>query len=107
MIMLIQVAGFLAWVPGIWLFLVKPRGSEAERDGALLLVVASGAFAIADALRRIWPSFGIQVAAFIFWLWFWWRRRKKGRARQWLGEKSRMLRDALVRRQREATVPVR
>jgi Flp pilus assembly protein TadB len=62
--------------------------------------------AITDIMNGLWlalifASANIALAAFLWWL----SRRKRKRAQAALGAKSRALRDALVRRAREAAKP--
>lgn len=52
-----------------------------------------------------WASVAAAVNCAIGLFLYWWNRRRRGRVRAWAGEKWRHLRDALVRRQREAVRP--
>ena len=64
------------------------------------------AFTVASALRHQWLLAGWFAALTALVIWSHRRnRRKRKRARALLGAKSRQLRDALVRKQRELTRP--
>ena len=68
----------------------------------------NGVFAIADLLDGIWQIAILHALMSAICLWAWWHKRKRRRrALAWLGSKSRALRDALVRKVREARQPRR
>lgn len=53
-----------------------------------------------------WGALGLTVGYIVYFAWFWWRHRGgQDRAAKLLGAKSRAIRDALVRRAREASHP--
>jgi len=52
-----------------------------------------------------WPAAAMLAALAAWWAWQWWNRRRKSRAKAWLGAKSKAVRDALVRKLREARKP--
>jgi hypothetical protein len=68
------------------------------------LVAAIATAAVFAALGHLGPAlfFAGEVISFAWWLW---RNRKRDRAASLIGEKTRALRDALVRRAREAAKP--
>jgi hypothetical protein len=79
------------------------------REGARELLLGAGNLLIgASAAVSGAPQGGaIPLVLGVLLLWMWWNRRGgKKRAREALGEKSRALRDALVRVMRERAVPV-
>jgi membrane protein implicated in regulation of membrane protease activity len=71
-----------------------------------LLVVGNVLIGFADILNGVWQwsILSFAVAAVMAWLW-WHRRKRRKRAGDALGAKSRALRDALIRRTRQAAKP--
>lgn len=82
----------------------KPRGWRDCSSG--LLIAGNATIGLADIFNGAWPwsLASFACAAVLAWLW-WHRRKRRKRARGALGAKSRALRDALVRRTREAAQP--
>ena len=72
-----------------------------------LFVIGDVLFGIGALMRSQWglAAWDFALAAFWAWLlWRWWRKRRD-RITALLGAKSRALRDALVRKQRELARP--
>jgi hypothetical protein len=103
-----SAAGSATTVLALAAWVRSRRRRSLELDAAVdgLLALANGLFAVAGILGRqwLWAAFSAAAAALMAWLW-WRKRRRKGRAKAWLGAKSRALRDALVAKQREVTRP--
>jgi membrane protein implicated in regulation of membrane protease activity len=71
-----------------------------------LLIAGNVAIGFADIFNGAWQWSILNFATAAVVAWLWWRRRKRRRrARDAIGAKSRALRDALVRRAREAAKP--
>ena len=69
-------------------------------------ISAAVTIAIVDAVMSQWPYAAGAAASLALAVFLWWfNRRRRDRAKAWLGAKSRALRDALVRRQREVWKP--
>ena len=76
-------------------------------DRWTVAIIADVAFI---AIQILWahnpPGAAIGVLLLAYSIWQWWKRRKDPRrAREMLGAKARVLRDALVRRLGERAVP--
>ena len=69
------------------------------------LIGMEACYATSSALQGQWGAAVFFAAIAAWWAWQWWNRRRKGRAKAWLGAKSRAVRDALVRKLREARKP--
>lgn len=65
------------------------------------------AFAVSYALTGDWPEAVVSVAlaAAVLWFWRWLRRKRKDRAPRALGDESRLLVAALVRKVRQVAKP--
>lgn len=82
------------------------RHASASRFWGIAACVVPLA-ALADLPGRDWWSEGAEAIAEAVVLILWWLGRRKGRKRaaKWLGAKSRALRDAIVRKARQAAQP--
>jgi membrane protein implicated in regulation of membrane protease activity len=71
-----------------------------------LYIAGNVLIGFADIFNGVWQwsILSFAMAAVLAWLW-WHRRKRRRRAQAALGAKSRALRDALVRRTREAAKP--
>jgi hypothetical protein len=84
------------------------RGRNGTWDGPADGFAALGNLISCAAwvLWKIWPMAALTAVFAALHAWDWWRkRRNKGKAKAWLGAKSKALRDALVAKQREVTKP--
>ena len=103
---LVQVLSLFVGIVGAWLLLTRHRSSERHRDACLLLGTYFGLTALTGL---VWPEPSwvtvVQSVASAIWFWRAWNNRKRKDTRAWLGEKSRALRDALVRTMRGAAQP--
>lgn len=108
------MTGAVLDVTGITLILagafIQVTAARRERQGSLipdaLYIAGNVALGFADIFSGIWPLSLLNFGMATVLAWLWWRRRKRRkRARDALGAKSRALRDALVRRTREAAQP--
>lgn len=79
-----------------------PAGSWWAGAGAANAVAAMADLAAGAGWNAAGEAIAVVIAAVLWWL----SRRKRGdRARRWLGAKSKALRDAVVRKARELSVP--
>lgn len=98
-----------AWIPlpvaFFWFLLPKGRSRRGFTfewaANAVILAVLAACFRQWAYLSGCALSFAVAVIV------RWWNRRRRDRARKWLGAKSRALRDAIVRRMRDVTTPRR
>lgn len=105
------VAEAAIWPPmmtlSIWL-LLRRSGVLRRQDWGIpwIWFCAAMGTLIPDLVAACWPAVAVSLPQVLLALW-WFRRRRKGRrkAAALLGAKSRALRDALVRRAREAARP--
>lgn len=74
-----------------------------ECAGWALFVIADILYAVGDLMRQRWGAVAWDLILATYFAWLLWRRWRKHRktVAALLGAKSRALRDALVRRQRE------
>lgn len=87
---------------GYWPWSATLRGPRNLILGAALLSFAASALLAGD-----WPGVATRgtLAAVVLWDWWHTRRKRKDRAPLALGAKGKALRDALVRKAREAAKP--
>ena len=97
------VISWLTLVPFMWMYLRSPSGSERETRACLLGAVIGFTAGAATALHGNWLWTVINVSIGAWWLWKWWRRKDRKRAAALVGEKSRALRDAIVKRAKDAS----
>jgi membrane protein implicated in regulation of membrane protease activity len=66
-------------------------------------------FIVSDVMRGSWLTIPLDAVLMVLDAWLWWReyrkRKDRRRALEAIGDKTRRLRDALVRRAREAARP--
>jgi hypothetical protein len=106
MSLVLQVLSLFVGIAGAWLLLTRHRSSERYRDACLLLGTY---FALTAFTSLVWPEppwmTVVQSVASAIWFWQAWNNRKRKDTRSWLGEKSRALRNPLVRRMHGAAQP--
>jgi uncharacterized membrane protein YccC len=95
-----EIAGTVVVLAAMMMPAISQRTRSAIFAGAFVI------FLIGDVLTRQWADVAIDVAVIAVNVWTWWKgggwRRK---AAKLLGQKSKALRDALVRRAREVAKP--
>lgn len=108
------MTAFMIVLPTAWSLLVygvirMVTGIPAERMWAFWRGCAVGSASVTAAalIGGLWAFAAGSAINVLVSLAMWWlsRRKRKDRARKLLGAKSRALRDALVRRARELSVP--
>jgi hypothetical protein len=103
---LLDVAGDCVLAVALVLWFRSDKWTERRRLAIAFSAIGFGLLLVACAL--IGSRLGMAANGFCacFGAWDWWRRRKdRRRTLDMTGEKSRALRDALVRKAREATRP--
>lgn len=66
----------------------------------------AGIMAVFCVCFQHWADFaGCAVSLAVALIIRWWNRRRRDRAKQLLGEKSRQIREAIVRKMRDVTIP--
>lgn len=106
MSLVLQVLSLFVGIAGAWLLLTRHRSSERYRDACLLLGTYFGLTAFTSLVWAEPPWMTVvQSVASAIWFWQAWNNRKRKDTRAGLGEKSRALRNALVRRMRGAAQP--
>lgn len=84
----------------------RGRARSDVAASARLMIYVNGGSVIGALTAGAWPRavvYAVICCGIAAWLW--WRRKKRRTAAQLLGAKSRQLRDALVKRAREAGTP--
>lgn len=100
------LAGLVALFICVLVYAKAPAGSDRRRRTALLAASSASVASVSGVLDGDWFVVITNAATAVIWLWLWDHTRRNGkRAVKSLGAKSRAIRDAIVRKAREAAQP--
>lgn len=102
----LSASGLLSILVAVGIQMADVWRGRQGRSVLGVLIIGNVVIGTGDILDGSWPWSILSYATAVVLAWLWWRNRKRRkRVLDALGAKSRALRDALVRRTREAAQP--